>query len=428
MNEMITKIQQALRASGVEIWSLEQRTVSSAELFFIRRNLDMRRRKQVCKYFVTVFRDFEKDGQAMRGSSTVTFAPSQTEEEITAAIQSAYFAASFVTNPTYPLPEAQVCAPMTMKSDLAGLPVEQSALQMAEALFSAEDGGAAFLNSAEFFAEETTVHLLTSWKTDVCYTKFSINGEFVAQCKQPQDVEMYHSFSYDTLDRASLRALAADALQQVRDRAVATQALPSGTYTILLSGEHLNELLSYYFARTSVGVVYSGFSQWKVGSDTQAKPGSGERLNLSLHATVPYSNEGIPMIDRPLLQDGKVAVLHGPARLSSYLGVPATGSYSAIGCGNGTLPFAEMKKEPYLYPVAFSDFQMDPMGGHFGGEIRLAYYFDGKTTQIVTGGSINGSIEDCAGEMRFSLERYDSSRYHGPLAVRLPGVKVAGTV
>ena len=78
--------------------------------------------------------------------------------------------------------------------------------------------------------------------------------------------------------------------------------------------------------------------------------------------------------------------------------------------------------------MAFSDFQMDTMSGHFGGEIRLAYWFDGKETRIVTGGSVNGSIMDCCGKLRFSLERYSGATYQGPLAVLMPGVPVAGTV
>ena len=71
---------------------------------------------------------------------------------------------------------------------------------------------------------------------------------------------------------------------------------------------------------------------------------------------------------------------------------------------------------------------MDPMSGHFGGEIRLAYYFDGNNTKIVTGGSINGSINECDGDFLFSIERFESEFYRGPFAVLLKNVKGAGTI
>ena len=174
-------------------------------------------------------------------------------------------------------------------------------------------------------------------------------------------------------------------------------------------------------------MVYSGYSPWKLGDPAQPEQGNGEKLNLTLHATVPFSAEGIPMKDRPVIENGKVCCCHGGARLSSYLGVEPTGDYQAFACSNGTVSVEEMKKRPYLYPVTFSDFQLDDFSGHFGGEIRLAYWFDGERTRIVTGGSINGSLLDCGGDMVFSTEKTKSMRYEGPLAVLLKNVSVAGS-
>lgn len=428
MKEQITMIQQVLAEAGIEIWNLREDTVSSAELFFIRRRLDMRRMKETVKYPVTVYRPFQKDGKDMLGFSEVTLLPTQSRDEMLAALKDTYFAASFVANPAFPLPEKTVSPEVVLESDLNRLPVEQAAMDMAEALFAADHNGASFINSAEFFATRTTRRILTSWGTDVGYTKCGVRGEFVVQCKEPEDVETYHSFAYDSLDKASLTALAETALSQVSDRAAAQKSLASGRYDLILSGDNLAKVLDYYVSRTQVGMVYPGYSTWKVGSNVQEHMDGGERLNMTLHATVPFSVDGIPMSDRKLLEDGKVCVVHGGVRLSAYLGVPPTGEYAAFCCENGTKPFAALKEKPYLYPVCFSDFQMDAMTGHFGGEIRLAYYFDGSKMHIVTGGSVNGSIADCAGQLVFSRERYDSESYHGPLAVRIPGVKVAGTV
>ena len=425
---MITLIKEALAQAGIQIWSIEKKQEWDAELFFIRRRLDMHRMKQTCKYHVSVYCDFEKDGKPMRGVSQVTIVPSQTKAEILDAVRGAYYAASFVANPTYELPDRQVCEPIIQPGVLADIPVEQAAMKMAEAIFSADCDPNAFLNSVEIFAVKTTTHLLTCKGTDVCYTKFGVNGEFVAQCKEPEDVEMHHTFSYDDLSCEAVKKKAETALLQAAHRSVARHELPSGTYDLILSGDEVAEVLSYYLSRTHVGMVFPGYSTWKVGADVQPADTIGERLELTLRATAPYSSEGIPMANRVVIKNGKVVAYHGGARLSSYLGVPPTGDYRAFSCENGTVSLADMKKGPYLYPVSFSDFQMDEMSGHFGGEIRLAYYFDGKETHIVTGGSVNGSINDCCGSMIFSKERYDSERYKGPFAMRLPGVRVAGTV
>ena len=85
-----------------------------------------------------------------------------------------------------------------------------------------------------------------------------------------------------------------------------------------------------------------------------------------------------------------------------------------------------MKKEPYLQVVNFSDFQMDDFTGHFGGEIRLAFLFDGEKVTPVTGGSINGSIIDSQSSMLLSKEMQVEDGYEGPLAVCFDNIPVAG--
>lgn len=123
------------------------------------------------------------------------------------------------------------------------------------------------------------------------------------------------------------------------DRAIARAELPSGTYNLILSGENAAEVLSYYIARSSAGMVYPGYSTWKVGTDVQPEMKDGERLNMTLRAKVPFSSEAIPMKDRPVITDGKVETLHGGARMSYYLGIEPTGDYSAYSCENGSVSF-----------------------------------------------------------------------------------------
>ena len=132
------------------------------------------------------------------------------------------------------------------------------------------------------------------------------------------------------------------------------------------------------------------------------------------------------MKDLPLLREGKLQAYHGHNRICRYLGVKPTGAYRKMACDNGTISFAEMKEKPCLWAVTFSDFQMNAMSGHFGGEIRLAYLIDGGTVTPVTGGSVNGSLLEAQKDLTFSTERYVTAHYDGPYAVRLTGVSIAG--
>ncbi len=425
---MIERIKSALERCGISRWRINERVEETAELFFVKQQLDTRRTKDVHKYEVTVFRDVEagEGDKPGRGFTSVQLVSSMDETQLEDELRKAYYAAQFAANPYFEMPDP-VKAPMVEKTgELAEAPLAQSAGKMARALFAADTLADALVNSAEVFVVRSTDRIVSSEGTDVAYTDAKVKGEFVVQCREPEDVEMFHEFEYDGLDEQALAAKVAEALTFVRDRARAQKTLKSGKYNLVLSGDQVAEVLSYYKERSAASMVYAKYSTWQQGEDVQGET-DGERLNLKLAAAEPYSAEGIPMADLSLLEGGKLLTWHGPNRFCRYLGVKPTGYYEKVACGNGTLPFEELKKAPCLWAVAFSDFQMDHMSGHFGGEIRLAYLIEADgTVTPVTGGSVNGSILEAQRSLVFSQERYLTAAYDGPYAVRLKDVSVAG--
>lgn len=423
---MIERIKSALSRCGITVWRINETVEETAELFFVKKELDTRRSKDVHKYAVTLFRDVETpDGKTLRSTTRVELSPSFEDGQIEEALKGAYYAAQFAANPFYELPDP-VKAPLVKKTgELAEAPLAQSAGKMAKALFAPDVQADAFINSAEIFVSRNTERILSSAGTDVSYTDARVKGEFVVQCKEPEDVEMYHSFEYDGLNERALSEMVAEALIFVRDRAHAQKVLKSGKYDLVLSGNSVAKLLSYYMARSAANMVYPKYSTWQLGEDVQGET-TGERLALTLLATDLYSEEGIPMADLPLLKEGKLQAYYGANRFCRYLGVKPTGGFEKVSCANGTVLFEEMKKEPCLWAVTFSDFQMNAMTGHFGGEIRLAYLIEDGKVIPVTGGSVNGSILEGQKDLTFSTERYVTARYEGPYAVRLKDVSIAG--
>lgn len=421
---MITRIQNALKKCGISLWRINEAAVETSEMFFVRKALDTRRIKDVCKYTVTVFRDVE-DGS--RGYTAVKLVSSMDDGQIERELEGAYYAAQFAANPPYELADP-VQAPLAEKTgELAEAPLAQSAGKMVKALFAPDVHEDAFINSAELFVSRVRVRILSSEGTDVSYTDAKVDGEFVVQCREPEDVEIHNTYAYTSLDAQALSAKVEEALAFVRDRAKAQRVLKSGKYDLVLSGNAVREVLSYYQSRSAAHTVYAKYSTWKPGDDVQGEDAAGERLNLDLCATVPYSEEGIPMEDMALLREGKLEAYFGNNRFCRYLGVKPTGMYEKIRCANGTVPFEEMKKEPCLWAVTFSDFQMNAMSGYFGGEIRLAYLIDGEKVIPVTGGSVSGSILEAQKDLTFSTDRYVTAEYDGPYALLLHGVSVAGS-
>lgn len=424
---MIERIRSALARCGIAMWRINENVEETAELFFVKKQLDTRRSKDVRKYEVTVFRDVEdpEGGKPSRGFTSVRLISSMDDGQIDRELKGAYYAAQFAANPYYDLSDP-VQGPMVKKTgELAEAPLAQSAGKMVKALFAPDIHEDAFINSAELFVSRSAHRILSSEGTDVSYTDARVKGEFVVQCKEPEDVEMHNTYEYNELDGGALSAKVAEALTFVRDRAHARKVLKSGKYDLVLSGNQVATVLSYYEDRSAAHMVYPRYSTWQLGEDVQGKP-AGERLDITLRATDPYSVEGIPMADLPLLEGGVLQAYHGANRFCRYLGVKPTGLYRKLSCANGTLPFEELKKGPCLWAVTFSDFQMDSMSGHFGGEIRLAYLIeDGKATPV-TGGSVNGSILDAQKDLTFSTERYTTAGYDGPYALRMKNISIAG--
>lgn len=409
------------------MWRIHEHVEEASELFFVKKQLDTRRSKDVRKYEVTVFRDVERAGEEApaRGFTSVQLIASMDDRRLDQELRDAYYAAQFAANPYFDLPDPVQAPPVRKTGELAEAPLAQSAGKMAAALFAPDVCRDAFLNSAELFVSRSAHRIVSSGGTDVSYTDAKVCGEFVVQCREPEDVELHSTFEYGALETAALSAKVAEALSFVRDRAHAQKVLKSGKYDLVLSGNAVASVLSYYVSRSTASMVYARYSTWQRETDVQGET-QGERLDLTLRATVPYSPEGIPMTDLPLLEGGTLKALHGPNRFCRYLNVKPTGLYEKFSCANGTVPFDELKQGPCLWAVTFSDFQMDEMSGHFGGEIRLAYLIENGKAIPVTGGSVNGSILDAQRALAFSTERYLTAQYDGPYAMRLKAVSIAG--
>ena len=427
---MIEKILAALKESGTELYQITETKEESAELFFIRKSLDMQRLKEVRRASVTVYRAFTEGDRRMLGSAAVQVQESFTTEQMTELFRNALYAAGFVKNPYYELyagkgePSAEA---LERSGHLSGQPLTEVAHRFADALFEEDRESDVFLNSAEIFAGRTTCHILNSSGVDVSYCKGRVWGEFVAQCVAEQDVETYQDFSYDDMDTAALQKKVRDTLEMTRARARAVSAPPAGEYRVILSGAYVKTIFDYYVERSNGYMIYPKYSTFQNGCDVQGGQVEKDRINLTLKATVPYSVEGIPMKDRELVRDGMLQLIHGSNRYAYYLNLEPTGNYDSFSAPAGSVPLEKLREGPYLEIVNFSDFQMDTFDGHFGGEIRLGFLYDGEKRIPVTGGSINGSILDAQKNLVFSRETQVEKNFQGPAAVCLEGVNVAGS-
>lgn len=422
------KLLHIIEENNIQNFLLFETTTKTEELFFVKKELTLTRNKDITKCEVTIYHDFEKNGIKMRGSSSFVADNTMSEHTLNHKVMAAYSSALSVYNPYYKLPASGEMFTESDKTEHTDITSKEdyTAMELSEILYKNDIYCDAFLNSLEIFVTMTEVHIFNSNGINISYTDKRYSGEFIVQCKEPNDVELYQSFEYSSLDKDIKKALSqklSESLQMIRDRAsaVSTNDIPAREFhydTIILDGSCVGELFYYYLRRLDASMIYPGYSRFKPEEPViSSQYSSADKLNITLSPKIPHSPEGIKLISAKLVKDNIANCITGNARFSFYLGIPALGEYRSFHMKCGETSLMDMQKKPYLKIVNFSDFQMDELTGQFGGEFRLAYYFDGVKTIPVTNGSISGNINDLVKTMRLSKEEQHSYNFSGPQAV-----------
>lgn len=422
---MINKILDILSENNISTFLINEDIVESEEYFFVKKQLDVKRSKNVTKYEVTVYRDFEEDNQFYRGSSSCKLNKCMSLDEMNLAITQAYNAAICVKNPYYKITSGT----QMFSSDDSIVPISSetqnfSSNDVIEALFENDTNSNAFINSAEIFFTLTKHRIINSNGVNLSYSEKKCSGEYVVQCLTPTDVELYDSFEYSQTETnilESLKTKVQNMLLRIKDRSSAKYLPELTANNIILEGESVSELFHFFLDRADASNIYPKHSNFKINEAVLPEKSLHniyhEKINIFLNPNVPFSREGIRLVDAPLIQDNILKCITGNNRFSFYLNINAIGEYKRYKLAPGKQSVITFEKQPHLKIINFSDFQMDSLSGQFGGEYRLAYYFDGTKSYPVTGGSISGNIFDIMNTIAFSSETQILSDYEGPLAV-----------
>ncbi len=432
---MIEKIRQILRGNpAVDAFKISAEETESQELFFIRRELEMNRAKKVTHYRVTVYKDFAAEGVDYRGSAQVAIHPTMTEPEIERIIGEAVFAAGLVRNPYYPLPQPAPLVIAQPPSNFGETDLAEWLPRLTEAIFKNDHQEKGWINSAELFLNRTELRLINSAGVERSAVSYGAELEVIVNWREAAaEVELYRELHFAAFEPQIIAANIQELLGYGREKALARPLPALQKHTVLLTGEPARDFFQYYVAQASAQNVYEGTSLFKAGEPIQGKNVRGDRITLRLDPTLPFSTEsspfdsdGLPVQAVEIIRDGQLLRYRGDTRYAFYLGVAPTGNIRNIVIAGGRQTAADLKREPYLELVSFSDFQMDPLTGNFGGEIRLGWYFDGRQTVPVTGGSISANIRDVQSEMYLSRELQQVNHFIGPRSIKLLNVAVTG--
>ncbi len=408
--------------------------IHSNELFFVKKNVDMDRAKDVLHYKVTIYIDFEENKMKYTGSSATFLHPTMTEKEMIDAIKEAAFAARYVKNPYYPLVKPATSYQTLPESRFAKESFSYWMDEITKAVYRNDIYDKGGINSCEIFLEKEETRIVNSEGVDVSEVNYKCMVEFITTWKEEgEEIELYRCINCSDFDGELLASEVKNMITICREKAIAQPTPALKTFPVIFTRSAVKELFSYYCFMGKAASVYNQYSTWKTGDQLQGDKVMGDLITITLDplaknstASAAFDEDGFALAPVRLIEQGVLKKYSADRRYAYYLGVETTGSIGNVIVDGGSRTAKELQAEPHIMAAAFSDFSMDVVTGDFGGEIRLAWYYDGEKIIPVTGGSITGNLNELHQELYLSKELQKDNDFEGPQMVKIMNCTVAG--
>lgn len=423
----MTKLENMLRASElVTDYKINTHQIKSYELFFVKGKLETVRTSSTCDTKVTVY---VSHGEFLGDADFLVY-PSTTDEELSQLIEKAAAKAKLIQNKPYTLPENETGDYM-IASNLSEAPAEDLTAAVAAAVFQANTLENGSLNSVEIFLyqhRETIINSRGIRKSQVRYDAMveaipTYNGS-------RQSVELYEQYNFSALDEAALSSRIASVMEAVKARYEAEKPDKALSCKVVLNKQELAELFYTIAANLRYSSVFNHSTVFKKGDAIQKAP-VGDRITITMAGTAEgnirsskFDSDGLSLGEQKIVADGQALAYYGDNRYGQYLGEKPTGNLGCLCAEVGTLTDEALEEGSYLEVISMSGLQVDFFTDYLGGEIRLAYYHEGKKCTPVTGISISGSASEILNTIRFSARKGIHDGYMGPEKALLTGLKI----
>lgn len=423
---MFTIVKEKLHNLGCNIYELTERTTTAWEFYFIRHKLDQNRSSRVKSFEVKVYVPLE-DGK-MLGSASGSINPTASDSELDSVLKNLVYQASLVKNPAYTLTDRPVPAVEQTKVDVDA--IAETFITSMQAVHETETER---VNSYEIFVRE--IHERFENSNGVTYeiTYPSSMIEVVVNASHDNhEIELYRNYRSGVCNGKKLTRDVENAMRFGRDRLVAGATPALEKSDVIFSTEDAVEIYDYFATRMSAGMQFRKLSDWAKGKEV-ADYTTGDRISLFASASLenssasyPVDSEGAWIRERYLIRDGIATDTWGSRQMSEYLGSRNSSLvYNFVVSGGSASP-EQLRTGNYLELVEFSDFQVDPVGGDILGEIRLGYWHHDGKVDIITGGSVSGTMQDAIPSMRFTRETEQYNTRVIPKETRLYNLNITG--
>ena len=413
-----------LRAdSRVSDWKINENHKESYELFFVKGKLETVRCTDTCDKQVTVYADHGE----YKGDSQFFIYPSTTQEQIRELIGEAVEKARLLNNKAYSLPGGETGS-FQVESNFEEYAPADLSMAVAQAVFAANTMEGADLNSVEIFINKHTEQVRNSRGLDKTQVRYSAMVEAIPTYNgETQSVELYEQYNFNALDEAAITRRISETLEEVKARYEAKAPEQPLECDVVLNRQELGQLFMNIASNLHYATVYSHSNLWSKGDMVQ-KDRTGDPISITMCGEIPgsvrstkFDDDGMSLGSICVVEEGMAANYYGSNRYGQYLNETPTGDLRCIRVAPGTAAESEGR---YLEVVSMSGLQVDFFNDYIGGEIRLAYYFDGEKKCPVTGISISGSASQVLSTIALSQNMCVNGGYAGPEKAVLKGMKI----
>ncbi len=418
-SEIIACLKANKKLSGFELSITDK---DSRELFYVLDHLEINRAVKVRTVNARVY---VSDGKTT-GSSNIAVTAADDVKSFTDKIAKAVKRANSAKNAFYPLTEKTVNI-KDVRKDRKDL--NEIAMNAAKAVFKADVYRNGWINSTEIFVSYFTEDFTNSNGVDHVTNSFRIEIECIPTwSNKKEEFELYKFYESGKIDYRRITEEIDEILNlaKARSRALTLKdiTLPKDLPVLVK-----NDMQEYIVRNIARNLNYQSFfmheNHYEKGDIISETP-----FDLTMKAVIPgcsesrkFDSHGTVLKAVKLVDQGKVRNIYGDIQFGHYLGEKKI---------SGNLPVCEVKaegvaykKKPHLIIENFSSPQLESDSGYWGGEVRLARYFDGKKYIPLTGFSIAGSLYEDLKLVKFSNEETVNSRYKGPKYMIFKGVEIS---
>jgi len=423
---MKTVIAQLTANKKVSDYKINTHRKESCELFFVKGKLETVRHTDTCDREVTVY---VRHGEFM-GDAKFLLYPSTTAQQTEALIEEAADKAMLINNPPYDLPEGQTGS-YQVASNFADWDMTDLAAEVSRLVFDANCVENASLNSVEVFINKHTETVENSRGVEKTQVRYDAMLETIPTYNGPaESVELYHQYNFSAMDPAAVTGEIVRKLEEVKGRSEAVKPASVAPCKVILRELELTELMRSIASDLNYASVYSHSNLYKKGDAIQKAP-EGDLIGITMAGQAPgcvrsakFDGDGMALGSIRVVEGGKAVNYYGSNRYGQYLGETPTGELRCLIADAGTAGEEAFAEGPYLEVLSMSGLQVDFFNDYIGGEVRLAYYHDGKDRKAVTGISISGKLSQVLESVRLSAKTTVYGSYTGPDKAILHHMKI----